>query len=54
MDNFPKRMLKVYDELVLIAQAYGDTVELEKVKLIIILGSRTLLENTSSYISAAM
>lgn len=31
MENFTKRMLKVYDEIVLIAQAYGDTIELEKV-----------------------
>jgi hypothetical protein len=31
MDNFNRRMLKVYDELILISQAYGDTVELEKV-----------------------
>lgn len=30
LENFLKRMLKVYDDIVLIAQAYGDTNELAK------------------------
>jgi hypothetical protein len=36
MENFSKLTLKIYDEIVLIAQAYGDTIELEKVIPLII------------------